>query len=148
LMVNAETNSYVEIMKHTVEGQMALKELPAPGGEEAEVLRYGGVSFFLTTELTTTANWKGNNGVTAVRSYVVGEDGAIAVRIERPGKTSIGDGRHENLKLWRGRYAPGSAFDPAGVIGGGCSYNVVGTWGLPPDTTMRVRAYDFVPQNT
>jgi N4-gp56 family major capsid protein len=147
LMVNGETNGYTDILKRTPEGQMALKELPSPGGEEATVLQYSGINFFETTELTVTANFKGS-GAAAVRTYVVGEDGLIAVRIERPGKTSIGDGRHQNLKLWRGRYAAGSAFDPANVIGGGCSYNVVGTWGLPPDTTMRVRAYDFVPQNT
>jgi N4-gp56 family major capsid protein len=146
MMVDNSNNSYVDIMKHTPEGQMALKELPAVG-EEAQVLSYGGISFFETTELTQTTNYI-SSGKTAIRTYLVGEDGLIAVRIERPGKTSIGDGRHENLKLWRGKYQQGSAFDPSGMIGGGTSYNVVGTWGLPPDTTMRIRAYDYVPQNT
>jgi hypothetical protein len=147
-MVDTSNNSIVDIMKHTTEGQMALKELPAPGGEEATILNWAGVTWLETTELTTTPNWKGNTGVTAIRTYVVGEDGVLAVRLERPDKTDIGDGDHRNLKLWRGKYAMGSAFDPAGLIGGGTSYNVVGTWGLPPDTTMRLRAFDFVPQNT
>jgi len=146
MMVDNSNNSYVDILKHTAEGQMALKELPATG-EEAQVLSFGGITYFETTELTQTPNFLAS-GKTAIRTYVVGEDGLIAVRIERPGKTSIGDGQHQNLKLWRGKYAQGSSFDPSGMIGGGTSYNVVGTWGLPPDTTMRYRAYDFVPQNT
>lgn len=146
MMVDNTNNSYVDILKHTPEGQMALKELPATG-EEAQVLSYGGITYFETTELTQTANYLAS-GKTAIRTYVVGEDGLIAVRIERPGKTSIGDGQHQNLKLWRGKYGTGNAFDPSGMIGGGTSYNVVGTWGLPPDTTMRYRAYDYVPQNT
>lgn len=146
MMVDNTNNSYVDIAKHTLEGQMALKELPAVDGE-AEVLSFGGVTYLETTALTMTANWKGT-GATAIRTYVVGEDGVIAVRLERPDKTAIGDGEHKNLKLWRGKYAAGSAFDPAGLIGGGCSYNITGTWGLPADTTMRLRAYDFVPQNT
>lgn len=146
MMVDNTNNSYVDIAKHTLEGQMALKELPAVDGE-AEVLSFGGVTYLETTALTQTANWKGT-GTTAIRTYVVGEDGCLAVRLERPDKTAIGDGEHKNLKLWRGKYAAGSAFDPAGLIGGGCSYNITGTWGLPPDTTMRLRAYDFVPQNT
>jgi N4-gp56 family major capsid protein len=146
MMVDNSNNSYVDIMKHTIEGQMALKELPAPNGEN-EVISFGGVTFFETTALTSgTRSWSG--GSIAIRSYVVGEDGVIAVRIERPGKTSIGDGEHKNLKLWRGNYGMGSSFDPAALIGAGTSYNIVGTWGLPPDTTMRLRAFDFVPQNT
>jgi N4-gp56 family major capsid protein len=146
LMVDTSNNSYVDVMKHTPEGQAALKELPA-NGDEAQVLSWGGMTFFETTELTQTANYLAS-GKTAIRSYVVGEDGLIAVRIERPGKTAIGDGQHQNLKLWRGKYAMGSSFDPSGMIGGGTAYNVVGTWGLPPDTTMRYRAFDYVPQNT
>lgn len=146
MMVDNSNNSYVDIMKHTIEGQMALKELPAPGGEN-EVISFGGVTFLETTELTSGVRaWSG--GSVAIRTYIVGMDGLIAVRIERPGKTSIGDGEHQNLKLWRGNYAMGSAFDPPGLIGGGTSYNIVGTWGLPPDPVMRLRAYDFVPQNT
>lgn len=146
MMVDNSNNSYVDIAKHTIEGQMALKELPAPNGEN-EVISFGGVTFLETTALTTSIpSW--SSGKTAIRTYVVGMDGVIAVRIERPGKTSTGDGEHQNLKLWRGNYSMGTSFDPAGLIGAGTSYNVVGTWGLPPDTTMRLRAYDFVPQNT
>ena len=148
MMIDNTNNSYSDILKHTADGQMALKELPAPaGGEEADVISFAGVTWLETTQLTTTPNWKGT-GSTAVRTYVVGEDGVLAVRLERPDRTAIGDGRHQNLKLWRGKYAAGSAFDPAGLIGGGCSYNITGTWGLPPDTTCRFRAYDYVPQNT
>lgn len=140
-------NSYVDIMKHTLEGQMALKELPAPGGEEATVLSFGGATYMETTLLTTTPNFK-SSGFTAIRTYMAGEDAVIAVKLERPDKTNIGDGDYRNMKLWRGKYAPGSSNDPAGMIGGGTSYNMVGTWGLPPDITMRCRCYDYVPQTT
>lgn len=147
MLMDNTNNSYVDVMKHTVEGQMALKELPAPGGEEATVLSFGGATYFETTLLTTTPNFKGS-GLTAIRTYMAGEDAVIAVKLERPDKTNIGDGDYRNMKLWRGKYAQGSSNDPAGMIGGGTSYNMVGTWGLPPDVTMRCRCYDFVPQTT
>ena len=148
MLIDTSVNSVVDIMKHTPEGQMALKELPAPaGGEEVDVISFGGVTWLESTQLTKTANFAGSTK-TAIRTYVVGEDGVLAIRLERPDRTSIGDGKFQNLKLWRGKYAMGSSFDPAGQIGGGTSYNVTGTWGLPPDTTLRFRAYDYVPQNT
>lgn len=146
MMIDNSNNSYVDILKHTAEGQMQLKELPVPaGGEEASVISFAGVTWLETTQLTQTPNFAGSTK-TAIRTYVVGEDGVLAVRLDRPDKTSIGDGRHQNLKLWRGKYAQGNSFDPSGLIGGGTSYNVVGTWGLPPDTTLRFKAFDFVPQ--
>jgi N4-gp56 family major capsid protein len=149
MMVDNTNNSFVDIMKHTPEGQMALKELPAGTGEseEANVISMGGITYLPTTQLTTTANYL-TTGKTAIRTYMVGEDGLIAVRITNPDRTDIGDGDHRNLQLWRGKYAQGTAFDPTGQIGGGTSYLVTGTWGLPPDPIQRLRAYDFVPQNT
>jgi hypothetical protein len=147
LLIDNTNNSYVDILKHTIEGQMALKELPAPGGEEATVISFGGATFLETTILTTTPNFKAS-GFTAIRTYMAGEDAVIAVKLERPDKTNIGDGDYRNMKLWRGKYAQGNSNDPAGMIGGGTSYNMVGTWGLPPDVTMRCRCFDFVPQTT
>lgn len=148
MLIDNTNNSYVDIMKHTLQGQMALKELPAPGnGDEATVLKFGGAVYFETTLLTTTPNFKGG-GLTAIRTYMAGQDAVISVKLSRPDKTNIGDGDYRNLKLWRGKYAQGQSSDPAGMIGGGTSYNVVGTWGLPPDVTMRCRCYDFVPQTT
>lgn len=148
MMVDNTNNSYVDIMKHTPEGQMALRELPSGTGDEAsKVLQLGGITYLPTTQLTTTPNFLAT-GKTAIRTYMVGEDGLIAVRITNPDRTDIGDGDYRNLSLWRGRYPMGTAFDPTGQIGGGTSYLVTGTWGLPPDPTQRIRAYDFVPQNT
>lgn len=147
MLIDNTNNSYTDVMKHTVEGQMKLEELPAPGGNEATVLSWGGASYFETTILTTTANFK-SSGLTAIRTYMAGEDAVLAVKLERPDKTNVGDGDYRNMKLWRGKYAQGSSNDPAGMIGGGTSYNIVGTWGLPPDVTMRCRCYDFVPQTT
>jgi hypothetical protein len=147
MLIDNTNNSYTDVMKHTLEGQMALKELPAPGGDEATVLSWGGATYFETTLLTTTPNFK-SSGFTAIRTYMAGEDAVIGVKLNRPDKTNIGDGDYRNMKLWRGQYAQGQSNDPSGMIGGGTSYNMVGTWGLPPDTTMRCRCYDFVPQTT
>ena len=153
MMIDNSNNSYSDILKHTAEGQLALKELPTPvGGEEADVISFAGVTWLESTQLTKTPNWTPPGGTattsTAIRTYVVGQDGILAIRLDRPERTSINDGRLQNLKLWRGKYAMGTSFDPAGQIGGGTSYNVTGTWGLPPDTTLRYRAFDFVPQHT
>lgn len=147
MMIDNTNNSYVDIMKHTVEGQMALKELPSGTGDEANVISMGGITYLPTTQITNVPNFLGT-GKTALRTYMVGEDGLIAVRITNPDRTEIGDGDYRNLQLWRGQYAMGTAFDPTGQIGGGTSYLVTGAWGLPPDPTQRLRAYDFVPQNT
>ena len=72
----------------------------------------------------------------------------LAVSIGKRDRTDIGDGDWRNLKLWRGKYGMGDKVDPAGQIGGACSYNVVGTWGPPADPTARARCFDFVPQTT
>lgn len=141
-------NSLVDVLKHTLEGQMKLQELPSPGnGDNATVLSWGGATFFETTLLTTNVpTWSG--GATAIRTYMAGKDAVISVKLSRDDRTDISDGDYRNLKLWRGKYALGQSFDPAGLIGGGTSYNIVGTWGLPPDTVMRCRCFDFVPQTT
>lgn len=147
LLQDNTNNSYVDIMKHTLEGQMKLTELPGAGDEET-VLSFGGATFYSTTLLTTTPNFK-SSGFTAIRTYMAGQDAVIAIKFARPDKTSIpDDGDYRNMKLWRGKYGQGNSNDPAGMIGGGTSYNMVGTWGLPPDLTMRCRCFDFVPQTT
>ena len=145
-LIDTSNNSVTDVLKHTAEGQLKLNELPAPESGQ-KTYSYGGITFLETTELTTsTPAFAG--GKTAIRSYLVGNEGLLAVSIGKRDRTDIGDGDYRNLKLWRGKYAMGSSFDPAGMIGGACSYNVVGTWGPPPDTTARIRAFDYVPQTT
>ena len=147
MLIDTSNNSVSDILKHTAEGQMALKELPVSATGEAKVISFGGITFLETTALTTsTPTWAG--GKTAIRSYLAGEEAILAIRLGRPDRTDIGDGQYQNLKLWRGKYEMGQSNDPAGMIGGATSYNVVGTWGPPADTTARARCFDYVPQTT
>jgi hypothetical protein len=148
LALDNSNNSIVDIWKHTPEGQMKLEELPdGPEGDEAKVIELFGCRWLPSTNQTQTASFQGSSS-TAVRTYLAGKDTVIAVKLDRPDRTNIDDGQYKNMTLWRGEYKPGNQADPAGVIGAGTSYNFIGGFGLPPDTTSRARCFDAVPQTT
>lgn len=148
MALDNSNNSIVDILKHTPEGQMKLEELPdAEGGDEVGYISLFGCRWMESTNQTQTASYQ-SSSQTAVRTYLAGKDAAIAVKLDRPDKTNIDDGQPKNMTLWRGQYKPGNQADPAGVIGAGTSYNFVGGFGLPPDTTSRARCFDAVPQTT
>lgn len=134
-------NSITDTLKRTAEGQEKLRELPSPDGDEVPVLEWAGVRFHQTTLVTTTANYLGS-GSSALRTYIVGEDGLIAISLGK--KEGIGDGDHRNLKLFMAKVNGPSISDPAGVIGGWTSYNTKFVVTLPPDTTQRIRFIDSV----
>lgn len=145
LMIDATNNSIVDIMKHTSEGLSRIEELA--DGQDLEIINLYGARWMTSTQVTQVANWKGS-GNTALYSYLAGEDACVAVKLDRPDRTSLGNGDYENIRLWRGNYEQGSAADPAGVIKAGTSYNWIGTFGPPPDTTSRARVWGAVPQTT
>jgi len=101
----------------------------------------------MSTNQTQTTSFQGSSS-TAIRTYLAGKDAVIAVKLDRPDRTQIDDGQYKNMSLWRGEYKAGNQADPAGVIGAGTSYNFIGGFGLPPDTTSRARCFDAVPQTT
>lgn len=136
-------NSLTDVLKHTVEGQMKLEELPAPDGDEVQVLEWCGTTFYQSTLVTQTANYL-TSGKTALRTYFFGEDGMISVSLGKREGTSVGDGDWRNLQLWLMKADGPSAADPSRVIGGWTSYNCKYTAGPPPDTTARVRYVDSV----
>lgn len=137
---DAANNSLVDVLKHTVEGQMKLMELP--GDEEVNVLEWGGVCWYSTTLVTQTANYKGS-GSTALRAYIIGADGIFAISLG-DSEGAIGDGDWRNLKLYMFRAEKPTNSDPSKVIGGWTSYNVKFTTSLPPDLTQRYRMVDAV----
>lgn len=138
-------NSLVDILKRTVEGQMKLSELPAPDGDNVEVLNWGGASFFESTFVTQTANYQGHTGSTALRTYLFGEDGVITISLGAKENAQIGDGDWRNLKVFIKKQDEPTGSDPCGVIGGWSSYNVKFVATLPPDLVMRLRTIDAVP---
>jgi len=136
-------NSLTDVLKHTVEGQGKLEELPAPDGDEVQVLTWAGVTFYQSTLVTQTSNYQ-TSGKTALRTYFYGEDGIISVSLGKREGTMVGDGDWRNLSLWLMKADGPSTSDPSRVIGGFTSYNCKYTAGPPPDTTARVRYVDAV----
>jgi hypothetical protein len=157
LALDNSNNSVVDILKHTPEGLMKLEELPdGPEGDEVRYIELCGCRWMMSTNCTQTTGASGPNsspvsaasGQTAIRTYLAGKDAAIAIKLDRPDRTDIDEGKYQNMKLWRGEYKMGSVADPAGVVGAGTSYNFIMAFGVPPDPTSRARCFDAVPQTT
>lgn len=129
-------NSYTDVKKHTVEGQMELKELPGP--DEVQAMHWGGAQFYQSTLVTTTANYQGS-GKTGYRTYLYGQNGVIALNL---GPNTIGDGQTKNLRLVLVKTEETSVADQEGMIGGWTSYRFMFACALPPDTVMRGRTID------
>jgi hypothetical protein len=141
-------NSIVDIMKHTPEGQLRLKELTDDGGDGEEpirVLEMFGVRWLSSTNCTQTANWQGS-GLTGLSTYCAGEDAMIFGNLPAANHTDPHP-RWENMNLWAGTYSR-SSYDPAGVIAAGTSYNTILGIGPTPDTVSRARIAIAVPQTT
>jgi len=136
-------NSLSDILKHTIEGQMKLEELPSPDADEVQVMDWAGATFYQSTIVTQTSNYQ-SSGKTALRTYLFGEDGLIAISLGKKEQAQIGDGDWRNLKLWMYKSDEPSPSDPSRVIGGWTSYNVKFVVTLPPDVTMRLRYIDAV----
>jgi len=145
LYIDSTNNSIVDIMKHTDDGLRRLEELA--DGDECDVINLFGARWMTSTQVTQSPNWQGS-GQTALYTYLAGEDAVVAVKMDRPDRTKLGDGNWKNIQLWRGNYDKPSAFDSAGVIKAGTSYNWIGAFGPPPDTTSRARVWAAVPQTT
>jgi hypothetical protein len=140
-------NSIVDMLKHTGEGQTKLEELTDEdeGEKSVGILRLFGGDWFPSTNCTQTTNWQGS-GLTGSSTYLAGEDAMIRVTLESARHTNPGV-NWKNLDLWAGEYAR-SAFDGAGVIAAGTSYNMISGVGPTPDNTSRARIAIAVPQTT
>jgi N4-gp56 family major capsid protein len=145
LMNDNTNNSFTDILKHTIEGQMKLEELPGGPNDEAdnmEVISLAGVDWYATSLVTITQNYEGHSGVTAYRTYIFGKDAIITISLGK--EQGFGDGRMRNLKMITNRYGlrDATVADPVGMIAGSSGYNVNFVSTVPPDTTMRLRYID------
>lgn len=139
-------NSIVDILKHTEEGQLKLEELmDDDDGGDIKVLELQGTRWLRSTNQTQTANWQGS-GLTALSTYLAGEDAMIFVNLPSAKHTDPHP-KWENMDLWAGEYAR-SSYDPAGVIAAGTAYNTILGIGPSPDNTSRARIAKAVPQTT
>jgi len=140
-------NSIVDMLKHTGEGQTKLEELTDEdeGEKSVGILRLFGGDWFPSTNCTATTNWQ-SSGLTAYSTYLAGEDSMVRVTLESARHTNPGV-NWKNLDLWAGEYAR-SAYDGAGVIAAGTSYNMISGIGPSPDNTSRARIAIAVPQTT
>lgn len=134
-------NSLTDILKHTIEGQMKLEELPT-GEDSVEVMSWAGCDFMPSTEVTQTPNYLGHAGVNALRTYIYGQNGVLSVSLGKKEGAQVGDGDWRNLKMYTKRYDDVSVSDPAGMIGGSTAYNVNFVPSVVPDTTGRLRMID------
>lgn len=138
-------NSLTDVLKHTIEGQMKLEELPT-GEDSAQVIEWAGCSFFPSTEVTITPNYLAHAGVNAFRTYIFGENGVLTVSLGKKEGAQVGDGDWRNLKMYTKKYDEVSVSDAAGMIGGSTAYNVNFVPTVVPDTTGRLRTID-APSN-
>lgn len=142
---DSSNNSLTDVLKHTIEGQMKLEELPT-GEDSAQVIEWAGCSFFPSTEVTMTPNYLGHSGVTALRTYIFGENGVLTVSLGKKEGAQIGDGDWRNLKMYTKKYDDVSVSDAAGMIGGSTAYNVNFVPAVVPDVVGRLRTID-APSN-
>lgn len=138
---DTSNNSPIDVLKHTSEGLMRMEELPSADLTEVFELPGTGVDFFQTNLVTQTSNYK-TTGATALRTYIFGRDGVIAINLAGRGDTPYGDGNYRGIKCNVVQNAPISVSDPEGLIPGWTSYKVHFTVTLPPDSTQRVRLID------
>lgn len=135
--------SVTDLLKRSAEGQEKLAELPTgDGDDDVPVLDWAGVTFFSTTLVTITPNYQTHAGVTALRTYILGENGTITISLGKKENSQIGDGNWRNMELWTNRYTTPSNSDPSRMIGGSTAFNVKFVPTLVPDVTMRMRYID------
>lgn len=140
-------NSLVDIAKHTPEGQAKLEELAdmEDGDQPIKMLELFGCRWLPSTNCTQTAAWQGS-GLTALSTYLAGEDAMVFVNMPSGNHTDPGV-KWMNMNLRSGEYAF-SAFDPPGVVKAGAAYNCIYGVGPTPDSVSRARIAKAVPQTT
>jgi hypothetical protein len=142
VLSDVSNNSPIDILKHTPVGLAKMEDLISVDLTEMIELPSSGVHFFQSNQVTTTANYKGVTGLTALRTYIFGRDGIYSIKLGAQGDTEYGDGEWSNIKCNVVQNAEPSVADPEGLIPGWTSYRVHFTTSLGPDTTVRIRQID------
>ena len=142
VLADASNNSPIDILKHTPVGLTKMEDLISVDLTEMIELPGSGVHFFQSNQVTSTSNYKGVTGLTALRTYIFGRDGIYSIKLGAQGDTEFGDGEWQNIKCNIVQNAAPTVADPEGLIPGWTSYRVHFTTSLGPDTTVRLRQID------
>jgi hypothetical protein len=142
VLSDVSNNSPLDILKHTPVGQAKMEDLISVDLTEMIELPGSGVHFFQTNQVTSTTNYKGVTGLTALRTYIFGRDGIYSIKLGAQGDTEYGDGEWQNINCNIVQNAEPTVADPEGLIPGWTSYRVHFTTSLGPDTTVRIREID------
>ncbi len=116
ILNDANYNGLSDILKRTESGTKLLMEGMGQGDERPVVDAFG-VRFVQSPNVPLVSGVP-LAGKSAYNTYITGKDGIFSVRL---GNTDIPQDRNFRAKVLR---FTESAFDPAGVIGGGVSYNL------------------------
>ena len=142
VLSDVSNNSPIDILKHTPVGLARMEDLISVDLTEMIELPSSGVHFFQSNQVTTTANYRGVTGLTALRTYIFGRDGIYSIKLGAQGDTEYGDGEWSNIKCNIVQNAEPTVADPEGLIPGWTAYRVHFTTSLGPDTTIRIREID------
>ncbi len=146
VLADPSNNSPIDIAKHTNEGFNKLDSFISTDITETIELPSSGVRFFQTALVTQTSNYNPGTGavtgLTALRTYLIGEDGFFTYDLAAPGDIAIGQGEWQGIKPYIEANAPKSAFDPSGLIQAWAAYKCHWTVSFGPDITARVRYID------
>lgn len=143
VLADNSNNSPLDLLKHSAtEGLKWADELISTDLAEIIELPTSGVEFCQSNLVTQTSNYKSVTGLTALRTYIFGQDGVFRVRLAGPNDTAINDGMYEGLMCKTFKNVAPSVADPVGVIPAWTSYLVHFTTGLSPDPIQRLRTID------
>ena len=116
ILNDANYNGLTDILKRSESGQKLLQEGMGQG-DERPVVDFAGVRWVQSPNVPLTAGVP-VTGKSAYSTYITGKDGIFSVKL---GNTDIANDRNFRAKVLK---FTESAFDPAGVIAGGVSYNM------------------------
>jgi hypothetical protein len=136
-------NSPIDILKHTTEGLDWMEELVSTQLDRVVEIPTSGVEFYQSNLVTQTVNYNPGggavSGLTALSTYIFGQDGVFRVRLAGPNDTSYGEGLWEGIMCKTFKNVSPTQADPLGQVPAWCSYLIHFTAGASPDPTQRLR---------
>ena len=142
---DSSNNSPIDQLKHAgIAGLNKAEDLFVGDLTEMIDIPTSGVEFLTSNLVTQTSNYKSVTGLTALRTYIAGEDAAFRVVLKAPNTTEIGDGFYQNLMCNVYKNVDPSVADPVGLVPCWAAYHTFFTAGQSPDSTQRARTIDAV----
>lgn len=135
-------NAPIDILKHTSEGLDWMEELVSTQLDRVVEIPTSGVEFYQSNLVTQTSNYKSVSGLTALRTYIFGQDGVFRVRLAGPNDTAFDDGMWQDIMCKTFKNVAPTQADPLGQVPAWCSYLIHFTAGASPDPTQRLRCID------